>query len=393
MRRVHAGHAGRLRPHLGRARARPSSGCCRSGTPTGCRAPPPAAPRCWSAAGAGPWSAGSRWTWRSSTSARTAARAGDLVTVFGPGHDGEPTTAEWAAWAGTIEHEIVTGLGTTGPVTRIRVAVIGGGRNSEHEVSLASAAAVAGALDEEAYDVVRLTIDRDGVWRDREQRPIGLAGAVHVLRSCAVAIPVLHGPRGEDGTLAALCDLAGVPYVGSGVGAGALAMDKWATKLVARGLGVAVAAGRAADSGHRTGVRLRPPGGRQAGRPPAPATASRWSGTPTPCRLPSPRRSRSTTGCWSRTSWPAARSTSRCSAARTARRLVAPALEVVVDGIFDTGDEVRRHRRLPRPRAARRRRAQGARGTPRWWSTTASAARASPGSTSSSPTRARCSTR
>ena len=52
---------------------------------------------------------------------------------------------------------------------------------------------------------------------------------------CAVAVPALHGPRGEDGTLAALCDLAGVPYVGSGVGAGALAMDKWATKLVASG--------------------------------------------------------------------------------------------------------------------------------------------------------------
>jgi D-alanine-D-alanine ligase len=62
-----------------------------------------------------------------------------------------------------------------------------------------------------------------------------------VLRSCAIAIPVLHGPHGEDGTAAALCDLAGVPYVGSGVGAGALAMDKWATKLVARGLGITVA--------------------------------------------------------------------------------------------------------------------------------------------------------
>ena len=125
--------------------------------------------------------------------------------------------------------------------TRTRVAVIGGGQNCEHDVSLASAAAVAAALATGAYDVVRLTIDPEGIWRDGEQRPIGLAGAVHVLRTCAVALPVLHGPRGEDGTVAALCDLAGVPYVGSGVGAGALAMDKWATKLVARGLGVAVA--------------------------------------------------------------------------------------------------------------------------------------------------------
>lgn len=126
---------------------------------------------------------------------------------------------------------------------RARVAVIGGGRNSEHEISLASAAAVADALDPATYDVVRLTIDRQGVWRDREHRPLGLPGAVHVLHTCAVAIPVLHGPHGEDGTIAALCDLAGVPFVGSGVGAGALAMDKWATKLVARALGIDVAPG------------------------------------------------------------------------------------------------------------------------------------------------------
>jgi D-alanine-D-alanine ligase len=58
-----------------------------------------------------------------------------------------------------------------------------------------------------------------------------------------VVLPVVHGPRGEDGTLAALCDLAALPYVGSGLGAGALAMDKWATKLVAADLGIATAPG------------------------------------------------------------------------------------------------------------------------------------------------------
>ncbi|HXH79986.1 D-alanine--D-alanine ligase [Nocardioides sp.] len=127
---------------------------------------------------------------------------------------------------------------------RVRVAVIGGGQNCEHEVSLASAAAVAGALDPAAYDVVRLTIDGDGGWRDGEGRLVGLGGAVEVLETCAVALPIVHGPRGEDGTLAALCELAGVPYVGSGVGAGALAMDKWATKLVADSLGIGTAPGR-----------------------------------------------------------------------------------------------------------------------------------------------------
>ena len=125
----------------------------------------------------------------------------------------------------------------------LRVAVIGGGQSCEHDVSLASAASVAAALDPASYDVVRLRIDRDGTWRDAGGRPIGLVGALHVLRSCAAVLPIVHGPRGEDGTLAALCELAGVAYVGSGVRAGALAMDKWATKLVAAAVGVATAPG------------------------------------------------------------------------------------------------------------------------------------------------------
>ncbi|WP_116951063.1 D-alanine--D-alanine ligase family protein [Jiangella endophytica] len=125
-----------------------------------------------------------------------------------------------------------------------RVAVIGGGQNCEHDVSLASASAVADALETAGYAVVRLTIERDGGWRHGAGGcPADLADAVHVLRTCDVAVPVLHGPRGEDGALAALCELAGVPYVGSGVLAGALAMDKWATKLVAADLGIATAPG------------------------------------------------------------------------------------------------------------------------------------------------------
>ncbi len=124
-----------------------------------------------------------------------------------------------------------------------RVAVIGGGQNCEHEVSLASAAGVSAALDPASYEVVPLTIGRDGTWRDRGHRPMGLAGVAQILRGCQVAFPLVHGPRGEDGTLAALCELAGLRYVGSGVGAGALAMDKWATKLVAEALGIATAPG------------------------------------------------------------------------------------------------------------------------------------------------------
>lgn len=126
-----------------------------------------------------------------------------------------------------------------------RVAVIGGGQSCEHAVSLASAAAVAAALPTDRYDVVRLTIGADGKWLDGTGAalPGGAAEAVAQLTSCDVVFPVVHGPRGEDGSLAGLCELIGVPYVGSGVRAGALAMDKWATKLVAGALGIPTARG------------------------------------------------------------------------------------------------------------------------------------------------------
>ena len=68
-------------------------------------------PRCCCAAGVDRSWAGSRWTRSWSTSATTPADLGEVATLFGPGHAGEPTAAEWAAWAGTIEHEIVTGIG------------------------------------------------------------------------------------------------------------------------------------------------------------------------------------------------------------------------------------------------------------------------------------------
>lgn len=130
-------------------------------------------------------------------------------------------------------------MSTTAPV---RVVVIGGGANSEHEVGLASAASVAAALDPTRYAVARLTIDRDGGWRS-EGSPCTFPEAVGVLAAADVVFPAVHGPDGEDGSLAALAALAGVPVVGSPVGAGALAMDKWVTKLVAEASGIAVAPG------------------------------------------------------------------------------------------------------------------------------------------------------
>lgn len=139
-------------------------------------------------------------------------------------------------------------------MSTLRVAVVGGGRNCEHDVSLASAAGVGAALAESGHDVVALTIGRTGSWLDATEREIGLGAAVGVLQGCDVVAPVLHGPLGEDGVAAALCELAGVPYVGSPVGAGAVAMDKGLTKLVACEHGIAVASGRVVTSADTTDV-------------------------------------------------------------------------------------------------------------------------------------------
>lgn len=124
----------------------------------------------------------------------------------------------------------------------VAVVVIGGGQNCEHEVSLASAAAVAAALRTSGHKVTELTIDRGGSWSQGDLS-VNFSAAVAVIESADVVFPVLHGPRGEDGTIAALCDLAGVPFVGSGVAPSALGMDKWASKLVAEAIGIGTAPG------------------------------------------------------------------------------------------------------------------------------------------------------
>ena len=109
-------------------------------------------------------------------------------------------------------------------VTALRVAVLGGGRSSEHEVSLASAASVRDGLREAGHEPVEIEIGRDGVWRaEGDELSLtpgrGLAGV-------DVVFPVLHGPFGEDGTVQGLLECLDVPYVGAGVLASALCMDK-----------------------------------------------------------------------------------------------------------------------------------------------------------------------
>jgi D-alanine-D-alanine ligase len=142
-----------------------------------------------------------------------------------------------------------------------RIVVIGGGESAEHDVSLATAAAVAGALRSSGIDVDELTIDRGGVWR-RGADALGsratdsLAAALSVIERADAVFPGVHGPSGEDGTLAALCALAHTPMVGSGLRAGALGMDKWATKLVAEAVGIRTAPGRLAAAAEIAGVEF-----------------------------------------------------------------------------------------------------------------------------------------
>ncbi len=162
---------------------------------------------------------------------------------------------------------------------RLRIGVLYGGRSGEHEVSLASAAAVFANLDRKRYEPVAIRIEKDGRWALADRPPIAASAAeviehsraeaarqirtgreVHMvarpseetvlsikraLESTAepteamvtglhldVIFPVLHGPYGEDGTIQGLLELANVPYVGAGVAASALGMDKALMKMM-----------------------------------------------------------------------------------------------------------------------------------------------------------------
>jgi D-alanine-D-alanine ligase len=106
----------------------------------------------------------------------------------------------------------------------VRVAVLGGGRSSEHEVSLASAESVRGGLTEAGHDALDVRIDRSGRWTC-DGEPLALAPGQGLLGADAV-FPALHGPFGEDGTVQGLLELLDVPYVGAGVLASSVSMDK-----------------------------------------------------------------------------------------------------------------------------------------------------------------------
>jgi D-alanine-D-alanine ligase len=166
-------------------------------------------------------------------------------------------------------------------VKKLRIGILYGGRSGEHEVSIASAAAVLQNLDRQRYDAVPIRIEKDGRWLIADRLPVSSSAAevieqgrlhtgrlarggreAHLLAhpgdeqiltfekgdgaqvtgmALDVVFPVLHGPYGEDGTVQGLLELANIPYVGAGVLASAVGMDKAVAKLVfaARGLPLA----------------------------------------------------------------------------------------------------------------------------------------------------------
>ncbi len=151
---------------------------------------------------------------------------------------------------------------------RLRVAVLFGGRSAEHEISCLSARSVIGALDPERYEVLPVGITKEGAWRFLPEGPpepasggvlpaVGPEAGIEVeldqrpgsraLRSADggrieldVVFPVLHGPFGEDGTIQGFLELVDLPYVGSGVLASAVGMDKAVQKTLFEAAGLPV---------------------------------------------------------------------------------------------------------------------------------------------------------
>ena len=156
-------------------------------------------------------------------------------------------------------------------MSRTRLAVVFGGRSTEHAISCVSAGSILAALDRDRYDVVAVGITPEGRWVLAPDDPALLAIAGRelpavkdgqavalpgdptagglvpledgpgLLGAVDVVFPVLHGPYGEDGTIQGLLEMAGVPYVGSGVLASAVAMDKAVAKKLLAAAGIAVA--------------------------------------------------------------------------------------------------------------------------------------------------------
>lgn len=147
------------------------------------------------------------------------------------------------------------------PGEKISIALIFGGMSGEYEVSIASARAVAAAFDDDKYEVVPVRVGKDGIWRvdyrilyggsrGREggRRLLPSSPTERYLRDYSgepreiidVAFPVMHGTFGEDGCIQGLLEMAGIPFVGSGVLGSAVGMDKAVQKVLLRDAGIPV---------------------------------------------------------------------------------------------------------------------------------------------------------
>ncbi len=120
-------------------------------------------------------------------------------------------------------------------MSKLRVAVLCGGRTGEHEVSLNSAESVIRMMDPAKYDVQRILISSDGRWHPRAIAPEPGGNP-----DIDIVFPVLHGTFGEDGTVQGLLELADLPYVGAGVLASAISMDKEVQKRLCAASGLPV---------------------------------------------------------------------------------------------------------------------------------------------------------
>jgi D-alanine-D-alanine ligase len=118
----------------------------------------------------------------------------------------------------------------------MRVAVLSGGRSSEHDVSLRSGEAVARGLEQAGHEAIRVTIAREGAW-SCEGAPVELSAAGGLL-GADVAFPALHGPFGEDGSVQGLLEWLDLPYVGSDVLSSAICMDKLTLKRLFANAGI-----------------------------------------------------------------------------------------------------------------------------------------------------------
>ncbi len=151
-------------------------------------------------------------------------------------------------------------------MSRTKVGILAGGVSSEHEISVVSAGSLLSAIDRTRFEPILIGITKDGRWvsTPHDQTfeikngilPEIKAGIVKssgdLLDSVDVIFPMLHGPFGEDGTIQGLCEIAGVPYVGSGVLASAVAMDKSFAKPIFASHGLSVAPGVVVTAANRS---------------------------------------------------------------------------------------------------------------------------------------------